>query len=72
VTGLIAAYFLSRHGQRSSYARSATQQKLDLGLADRKISRKFEWQRINRAKSWTFQRFRAAIDLGGRNGGSSS
>ena len=32
VSGLIAAYFLSRHGQRSSYARSATPQEPDLGL----------------------------------------
>jgi hypothetical protein len=30
VPGLIVAYFLSRHGPRSSYARSATLQKLDL------------------------------------------
>src|SRR5215217_4265700 len=33
VSGLIAAYFLSRHGQRSSYARSATPQEADLGLS---------------------------------------
>jgi hypothetical protein len=31
VPGLIAGYFLSRRGQRSSYTRSATPQKLDLG-----------------------------------------
>jgi hypothetical protein len=32
VHGLMAVYFLSRHGQRSSYARSATSQNIDLGL----------------------------------------
>ena len=30
MSGLLAAYCLSRHGQRSSYAGSATLQKLDL------------------------------------------
>jgi hypothetical protein len=30
--GLIAAYFRSSHGQRSSYVRLATPQGLDLGL----------------------------------------
>jgi hypothetical protein len=28
-----------------------------------------EWHGVNRAKSWTFQRFRAAIDLGPTTGG---
>ena len=32
VSGLIAAYFLSRHGLRRSYARSATPQNPALGL----------------------------------------
>ena len=36
---------------------------------DRKISRKPGWHQINRAKSWTFQRFRAAIDLEGHTQG---
>ena len=35
-----------------------------LAAEDRKISRISEWFRINRARLWTFQRFRAAIDLG--------
>ena len=40
--------------------------------ANRKISRRSGWHRVNRAKSWTFQRFRAAMDLGAVTGGSSS
>ena len=33
---------------------------------DRKISRRSGWPEINRARTWTFQRFSAAMEFGGR------
>ena len=47
--------------------------RLPLGIrratVDRKISRRSGWHRINRDKTWTFQGFRAAIDLRAPTGG---